>query len=260
MNNKGKGFVFVETIVVIVVLTVGLVMVYSSFSAVASNDKRRATFDDVAYIYRTYYIENFLLSLNIDDYIDYFLPLNEVGEVGKKRIQQFNCNNPLLYKIDSNNYNMSTQLTADNRNKMIYCENILRELNVENIYITEYNVNELKHCTTRYGKTLSSNDCNNKFAETLNTISPDSIYYIRTLNGKSEENPSNPQCSKEYRVIVEYKDESYELMDDTMTNVGERTHLCPDGYEENNGSCYKKITRHYYANVKMILKRCLKGD
>ena len=104
---KNKGFVFVETIVCIIVLTLGLMTIYVSFSSVLSNDKRRATFNDVDYIYRTYYIEDFITSLNIEEWVNYYLgeektdaATGEVVALGKK-IQEFNCNNPSLYKIDS---------------------------------------------------------------------------------------------------------------------------------------------------------------
>ena len=104
---KNKGFVFVETIVVIVILTIGLVMVYASFSSVLTNDKRRATFNDVAYIYRTYYIEDFITSLDIENWVKYYLGDTVVDEAGNylsggKKIQSFNRNNSNLYKIDIN--------------------------------------------------------------------------------------------------------------------------------------------------------------
>ena len=52
--NK-KGFVFTETIVAIVILTSALLLIYTSFNNVLQSEKIRVDYDDVAYIYRTYF-------------------------------------------------------------------------------------------------------------------------------------------------------------------------------------------------------------
>ncbi len=59
MNNK--GFVFLETIIVTVVLTTTLIFLYSNFSKTINDEKRRLYYDDVAYIYKTLFIRQALL-------------------------------------------------------------------------------------------------------------------------------------------------------------------------------------------------------
>ena len=72
MKNR-KGFMFVETIMVMTILTTSLLTIYITFSRVLLNEKRRAMFDDTSYLYRTYLIEDYLASLNISRYIKTYL-------------------------------------------------------------------------------------------------------------------------------------------------------------------------------------------
>ena len=55
MKTK-KGFMFVETIMVMTILTTTLLSIYITFSRVLLNEKRMAMFYDTSYIYRTYLI------------------------------------------------------------------------------------------------------------------------------------------------------------------------------------------------------------
>lgn len=57
-----KGFVFIETIVTVVILCSALIYLYSSYSNIINNEEERVYYDDTAYIYRTYYIREFLLN------------------------------------------------------------------------------------------------------------------------------------------------------------------------------------------------------
>ena len=57
--NK-KGFVFIETIITVVVLSTSLIMLYNTYSSSIYNEKERLNYDDVGYIYRTNQIRNFL--------------------------------------------------------------------------------------------------------------------------------------------------------------------------------------------------------
>ena len=78
--NK-KGFMFVETIMVMTILTTSLITIYITFSRVLINEKRRAMFDDTSYLYRTYLLEDYLVSLNLNNYIKKYLV-----DAGKKII------------------------------------------------------------------------------------------------------------------------------------------------------------------------------
>ena len=61
--NK-KGFVFIETIIVVIVLTSSLLLLYTSFNKILQSEKTRVNYDDINYIYRTYYVQTLLDSAN----------------------------------------------------------------------------------------------------------------------------------------------------------------------------------------------------
>lgn len=65
--KKKNGFVFVETMIVVVVLIALLLILYSSYAGLISNERRRARYDDPAFIYKTYVAAKFLMSLSDDD-------------------------------------------------------------------------------------------------------------------------------------------------------------------------------------------------
>ena len=68
MNSK-KGFVFIETILTIVVLTTTLVILYGTYSRSIVSEKRRLYYDDIAYIYKTMAIRDiFNKSVNISKF------------------------------------------------------------------------------------------------------------------------------------------------------------------------------------------------
>jgi len=58
MNNK--GFVFIETIITVVVLTSTLVALYAAYSNVIITEKSRLYHDDIAYVYKTEHIRDIL--------------------------------------------------------------------------------------------------------------------------------------------------------------------------------------------------------
>lgn len=237
---KKNGFVFVETIIVVVVLTVGMIMIYSSFSSVLNNSKRRATYDDVAYIYRTYYIQDYISSLDIEEYVS--RNLNDDNKIIK-----FNCeNNDYLFKIDNNNVdNTTSQFPTSQEVKKSLCADIMNYYNVSAIYITKYNVSDLKRCTTTSGKIASS--CTTSVKNSLNELRTGTIYYLRTLNSNSEDDDS-------YRLIIVYNDRQIDR-DENITKIKvNNEYKCPDEYSEDEGICYRVLNRTYYSNIKMIAK------
>ena len=61
--KKKNGFMFIETMIVIVVVLVSLLFIYSSYVSLRSLERKRVRYDDPAFIYRTYAIGQFLLSI-----------------------------------------------------------------------------------------------------------------------------------------------------------------------------------------------------
>ena len=66
MKNK-NGFVFVETMIVVVVLVTALLIIYSSYTGLITIERRRVRYDDPAFIYKTKAISDFLNSLYDED-------------------------------------------------------------------------------------------------------------------------------------------------------------------------------------------------
>jgi len=60
-----KGFVMIETIIVITILTVGLISLYSSYSVILSKSKVKNNYDNIEYLYKTYFIGNYLVDNNV---------------------------------------------------------------------------------------------------------------------------------------------------------------------------------------------------
>lgn len=270
---KQKGFVFVETIIIIVILTLGFMTIYISFSSILTNNKRKATFNDIEYIYRTYYIQDFLTTLNIEEWTNYYLGPKVTDASGAyisggKKIQEFSCLNNNLYKINGNVSSSDSlgTLTPDESNRKSFCETLISVMGVKHIYITKYNVNDLKFNTTYGGKIANGSVCAKTNMATyleyqdLCTMSTNMIYYLRTLTGKDDD---------AYRIIVEYEekitdsDSTVTMLTKAKVNGSCPTNYtevdgvckrCPDGYKEKSGICEREIKRNYYSNVKMVMK------
>lgn len=60
-----KGFVMIETIIVITILTVGLISLYSSYSVILSKSKVKNNYDNIEYLYKAYFIGNYLVDNNV---------------------------------------------------------------------------------------------------------------------------------------------------------------------------------------------------
>lgn len=62
---KKNGFTIIETVITVVVLSTSLLYLYSSYSSIISSEKERLYYDDIAHIYKSHYIKEYLL-----DYAD----------------------------------------------------------------------------------------------------------------------------------------------------------------------------------------------
>lgn len=99
MKEK-KGFVFVETIIVIVVVMVLLVTIYSSFSLILNNIKRKENYENINDIYKI----NLILKLFTRDIDQNYVNLT-----------MNNCN---------------TYMTAD-------CDDVMYDLGIDSIFINK---------------------------------------------------------------------------------------------------------------------------
>ncbi len=90
--NK-KGFIFIETIVTVVVLAASLLMLYNSFSSSIENEKDRLNYDDIAYVYKANQVRKFLYgNTNINNLKKYALNNTYMITIGSGYIGGFNVN------------------------------------------------------------------------------------------------------------------------------------------------------------------------
>ena len=213
--NK-KGFVFVETIIVIAVIMTILIMLYGSFISILNQERRDMTFDDVTYVYRTFYIEDFLVSLNLEQYIkDHLETPNSAGKM--PLLATFTCHNDALYTLRDENGNNN----PEEEDKKNFCEGLIDggRLEVENIYITRYNVSDLVNCMNTDNSVICASN------EELRNLSPGAVNYFRTLSGDEED---------AYRLIIEYK-----------------TKIDKDEYESSDITLEKEHYLYSYSNIKI---------
>ena len=55
-----RGFVLLETLIVISLVSIALVSLYGTFNSVITNNKKNVLYDDVANIYKVYYLKEYL--------------------------------------------------------------------------------------------------------------------------------------------------------------------------------------------------------
>ena len=178
--NK-KGFVFVETIIVITVLITALLLIYAGFVSVLNNEKVHSYYDDPVYLYRSIYLKSFLEKNNTS------VLFNGVDENG---IIRFNCNYEGLIE-DYDNVSLNTNA---------FCETLLSAINVDSVFLTQYNINDYKNCPNFYSKDNSlvpSEMC----LKLENLMDYPTYDYFRTLRSYSDSN----NLISGYRMILVYR-------------------------------------------------------
>ncbi len=125
-----KGFVFMETLIVLVVLTITIVGMYSTYINISTNINNRMYYDNISDLYKTEIIRN---------------------EINKESI-----GNDKLITITKDT--CTTYMSTN-------CNNLLTNLNIENIYITNEAISSY----------IENNEIkiNNSMREYLKTINKD---------------------------------------------------------------------------------------
>ena len=139
-NMNNKGFIYIETIVTVVILLTTLVLLYSMYSRVIIREKEKLYYDDMAYIYKTISIKDILNSNLTDNFntikenTQYLYILNENDNIYENyeimnNIQDFYHINNLIYMKIANLSNVKKCLKdQDDSNE---CTNI--KINVSKI-------------------------------------------------------------------------------------------------------------------------------
>ena len=172
---KKNGFVFVETIIAIVVLTSSLLLLYSTFNKVLQSEKTRVYYDDVTYIYRTYYLKNRISKLNMT------AVLNDLS------------NNQDKYFVTIGiEYN---ELFNGFTSEKTFITNMFENFDVSQIIILKENkIDNLKRCTLECSLNTDCDEyenCNGIYTN----LSDEFINYLKTIY---------IDVSSTYIMVVEY--------------------------------------------------------
>ena len=142
--NK-NGFIFVETIVAIVVLTSSLLLLYNTFTRILQNEKSRVYYDDVNYIYRSIYLRNKLSKLNLNGVINN-LETNE-----NVYFTTIGLETPNLVNEDEKNFMSNLLLDFDVSQMLVVKANKLDNLKTCNIECSlDSNCSQYENCNSLY--------------------------------------------------------------------------------------------------------------
>lgn len=179
--KKRNGFVFIETLIVVAILTFSLLMAYSSFSGLVIKEKTRVAYDDSVYLYRTYYLEKFFRNFNLYKVRDYINETNENQGV----LVQFGCSADIFYNEEDN---------------IKLCENIMSELHVNRLYLTYKDLGFLQICRDNHS---GEGACEILLQGGESSV----VNYLLTIGGRSY-SISDARDKNEYRIVAEFMEDN----------------------------------------------------
>ncbi len=250
-----KGFIFVETMVCIAFLGTVLLTVYASFTNVLDSAKSRLLYDDPIYLYRTYYILNFLEENGLNEYInDKFISQNN----NTSYISEFGCSSAAVVGDDA-------AVSGDPKSEKVFCEKILQngQWNVNHVFIMPYNVNKIVNCVNNDDiKSGAAANCRRNTA--LKNLSVQAVNYLYSLDGYTgsaeeddilsltETNDTIDPTKQIYRIVVEFKvpdkTEEYTYYDYCLKSGG----TCSD-FDPETSKKTTTVTRYkyYYTSLEI---------
>lgn len=87
-----NGFMFLESLIVIVTLTTSLLLLYNTFKRIMDNEKRKKNYDEISYIYRSAYLKNNFFAYNKEI-------LEEINDYQEIKLDSSYLNNSYLKKL-----------------------------------------------------------------------------------------------------------------------------------------------------------------
>ncbi len=104
-----NGFIFLESLIVIVTLISTLLLLYNSFKRITNNVKEKDNYDEINYIYRSEYLKENLQKYILDDFLNDqdYLEINSesayLNNYLKQLFKDFEVNNLIIVKTNSLN-------------------------------------------------------------------------------------------------------------------------------------------------------------
>ena len=159
---KKNGFVFVESIIAVVVLASSLLLLYSSFTTILQTEKTRVYYDDASYIYRTWYLKELFNNLNFTAVI------RDLTSNDTKDFVTVGPEYQGLFEGHEQDRDLVTKLLSDFEVNQI-------------IVMKENKVDDLKKCTQECVNDRNCSNyenCNNLYMNLSDTM----ISYLKTIN------------------------------------------------------------------------------
>ncbi len=173
MKKNKMGFVFIETIVVVAVLITSLLYLYRTYVSLSNGERTRLFYDDVGYLYRTFYVKKYFVSQRLDRISSHLS--DEESSDNVNYLISFGCG--------------SGDVFDDYDKEDGFCELMSQELHISNIYLTYYDLSKLQQCKNHEGLCSVFSRVNSSLGS-----------YLRSVGGSGISG---------YRLIVEYKEDGY---------------------------------------------------
>lgn len=241
-----KGFIFVETMVCIAFLSTVLLSVYASFTTVLDNAKTRLLYDDPIYLYRTYYILNYLEENGLTEYIS-------------EKFSSQNNNTSYISEFGCSSAGVVGDYETGTVSERHFCEKILQggDWNVNHVFIMPYNINKVVNCVNNDDiKSGEAVNCRRNTA--LKNLSVQAVNYLYSLDGYTgspdeddilglSDTQEKVDPSKQiYRIVIEFKvadkSETYTYYDYCLNN----NKTCSEWNPESNKNTYTVTNYKYY--------------
>lgn len=186
--KKKNGFIMAETMFVIAILSASLIMIYYAFSTVIANQKTRLYYNHPTYLYRTYYILEFLKDQGIKNFAAE--TLNE-----EILVYQIKCDNSSLFSNGSLEQKQCKVILGENGENP-FDVNQLNESgptggNNPQIFIMSYDVKNILKCHNSGLNICGANS--DSFKLLSNRIFP----FIKSLN-------KDNSGGNHFRIVIEY--------------------------------------------------------
>ncbi len=183
--RKENGFVFMETIVVISVLSLTLLMLFGSYAYILRRSQERNTFDTTELIYKTYYTKKI---------IDSFKPTSDsTGRSGVKYYMDTHASSGECYQMGSYNSYTCDLSTSSYAGDLLQVKHAFE---VEKIYLV----------TPREVLTSASME------EWLYLFDATTIDYLYSLG----EGSASPLLIVKYKKTYNHNDGAYEVFHSSM--------------------------------------------
>lgn len=203
MKNK-NGFVFIETMITIVVLATALLATYTLFTSMLVQEKRKAYYDDPMYVYRA----NFLVEMlkdrfyyasdnpndpNVHSGIESILTDNDAsGNTFTYYMRALSCDNDIF-----NDAYYSSKKD---------CKHFFNSQGIYRIYISKYDLSYINSCTSSDVRCFEYNVIGEQAKRYFRTLSyvpnGDGYYIIFEFNEDGKGNVcTNNSCQHEFAAI-----------------------------------------------------------